>query len=114
MEFLTERCYTALNADELKSGSKVFTADSLGELKRYVTTEKRIIDTLGGVDTEDCCCRFLIDGARYALAYLVSEPELNWIVYLCRGKNHESYLTSCRQTDTGASGYTCQYLYVYE
>src|SRR5574344_1173193 len=36
MEFLTERCYTALNADELKPGSKVICANYLESLKTQV------------------------------------------------------------------------------
>jgi hypothetical protein len=97
MEFQKERVFTALNADELKPGSKVIVADSLSRLKRYVTTGDRVIDTLSGIDTEDVCCRFLVNGSRYALAYLVSEPEeKDWIVYLCRRDGKKPYLTSCR------------------
>lgn len=96
MEFDKSRVYTALDADELKIGSKVFTADTLGRLKQYVTTEDRVIDTLSGIDDEDVCCRFLVNGVRYALAYLLSEPKLEWIVYLCRREGVKPYLTACR------------------
>ena len=36
MEFDKSRVYTIVNADELKVGSKVIVADSLGLLKRLV------------------------------------------------------------------------------
>lgn len=36
MDFDKSRVYTAVNADELKDGSKVYVADSIDTLKRYV------------------------------------------------------------------------------
>ena len=84
MEFQKERCFTALNADELKVGSKVIVADTLDDLKSRV----RESDTsnwsgrLLSVFPEDCQYRFQFeDENKYALAYLVEEPEekkLKW------------------------------------
>ena len=41
MEFDKSRVYTALNADELKIGSKVILGNTLSELKEAVETEKK-------------------------------------------------------------------------
>lgn len=79
MKFDKSRVYTALNADELKPGSKVILTDSIGSLKNsvrndlYVTTLERILD-------ESYMYRFLdSDHTEFALAYLVEEPAaLKW------------------------------------
>jgi hypothetical protein len=75
MEFLKERVYTSLNANELKVGSQVFVANSLEMLKRYVT-ESEITYRLDNIQDEDNPYRFMISNdSCYNLAYLVSEPE---------------------------------------
>lgn len=80
MEFDKSKVYTALNADELKVGSKVIVADDLSHLKDYVKDE--LICTLEHVTAESEGCRFVANGSvLYSLAYLVSEPEkkkLKW------------------------------------
>lgn len=74
MEFDKSRVYTALNADELKVGSRVIVADTLSGLKQAV--EEETIRTLKSVSGENYGCRFLAsNGVGYFLAYLVSEPE---------------------------------------
>ena len=86
MDFLSERVYTPLNADELKIGSEVFAADSLESLKLLVTGQIKQGNYKGKlirVETSDYSNRFLIDtiSRRFILAYLVSEPEekkLKW------------------------------------
>jgi len=98
MKFLTERCYTALNADELEIGSKVIVADTIDELKQYVEDD---CDTsiITNIMPEYYAERFNCDDKSYNLAYLVSTPkEKNWIVYLHRGSSNpeDYYLTSCR------------------
>ena len=46
MEFDRSRVYTALNADEVKPGSKVFVADSLAALKLKVKENGELIEGL--------------------------------------------------------------------
>lgn len=81
MEFDNSKVYTALNADELKIGSKVTVANDLAHLKVFVHDDFTCI--LEKVLDEESTCRFVAnDGAPYSLAYLVSEPEekkLEWI-----------------------------------
>lgn len=85
MEFDKSRVYTALNADELKVGSKVFVAKNLHAL-RDMFCENQIC-TLIGIYSEDYqdrfCAKFDSDGLEVitTLAYLVSPPEekkLKW------------------------------------
>ena len=83
MEFDKSRVYTALNADELKVGSKIILADNLSFLKERVTHDAEYVTTLANVRREDYASRFIgaDNGAAYTLAYLVSEPEkkkLKW------------------------------------
>lgn len=83
MEFQKERVYTALNAEELRIGSKVIIADSLGALKNLVDKgDKRNIHNLVKVYEEAAQHRFKVDNgfdSEYALAYLVEEPsKLKW------------------------------------
>ena len=81
MEFQKERVFTALNADELKVGSKVILADTLNELKKRVERDytSYILARVCGESHEN---RFeLASWSHFALAYLVSEPEekkLKW------------------------------------
>lgn len=78
MEFDVSRVYTAVNADELKVGSKVIVADNLADLKAKVEQDTKPA-TLQGIEPDDRLYRFLTIYPRNALAYLVSEPEvLKW------------------------------------
>ena len=80
MEFQKERCFTAVNADELKVGSQVICADTLEDLKNKVTTNNFESTRLVCINDDSCAHRFVTD-ERYLLAYLVSEPEekkLKW------------------------------------
>jgi len=75
MEFDKSRVFTALNADELKVGSKIICADDIHKLKDRVELEEDIT-TLYEVHTDDYMCRFQTkDKADYILAYLVEPPE---------------------------------------
>ena len=72
MEFDKSRVYTAVNADELKIGSKCVLADTIQELK-----ERKYIDTLAGVADESHVLRFVSERGsdwEYALAYLIEPP----------------------------------------
>lgn len=80
MEFDKSKVYTAVNADELKVGSKVVCANTIKDLKRKVA-ENEIIGINGIKDDcyENRFTAWFDDD--YALAYLVSEPEekkLKW------------------------------------
>lgn len=81
MEFDKSRVYTALNADELKVGSKIIVGDNLSELKECVL-KHRLPKIIKKIEEEDCEHRFMCDDDfHYTLAYLVSEPEekkLKW------------------------------------
>ena len=84
MEFDINRVYTAVNADEVKVGSKVVCANTIKDLKQKV--EENDITEITYIKDECYENRFsiwMIDNAilGYALAYLVSEPEekkLKW------------------------------------
>ena len=80
MEFDNSKVYTALNADELKVGSKVIVANDLAHLKVFVRDNVTCI--LEKVLDEEITCRFVANyGEPYSLAYLVAEPDkkkLEW------------------------------------
>ena len=79
MEFLTERCYTALNADELKVGSKCIFSNNLDSLRCKVvegTDIRPIVQILN--DTYERRFQTNVRG-QYPFAYLISEAEgLRW------------------------------------
>lgn len=96
MEFDKSKVYTALNANELKVGSKVFAANSIDMLKRKVLDGNDVLEVRKILE-EDYERRFELNlEGTYPLVYLVSEPEETWIVYVCRRKDDEPYLTACR------------------
>ena len=74
MEFDKSKVYTALNADELKIGSKVIVADSMFSLRQLVDKDG-YIEVLEDIESDDAVKRFVIDNIRWNLAYLISEPE---------------------------------------
>ena len=92
MEFDKSRIYTAVNADELKVGSKVIVANNLGTLKARVEDFREecsdeSLDTVFCISASTEQDRFRIStGCRgewraYNLAYLVLAPEekgLKW------------------------------------
>ena len=86
MEFLKERVYTALNADELKVGSKIIVANTIGNLSELVEQNMAELSDLTRIDNVYSDKRFIVneDTDRinaFAFAYLVSEPEekkLKW------------------------------------
>lgn len=78
MEFDKSKVYTALNADELKIGSKVYLADDLADLRHIVETDYKAM-ILSSINPENHQCRFCEGITGYALAYLVEETEgLKW------------------------------------
>lgn len=78
MTFDKSRVYTALNADELKIGSKVILGNTLTELKEAVEVEKEeAIQNLAIIHGEDIMLRFTGDKyhSGYTLAYLIEPPK---------------------------------------
>ena len=74
MEFDINRVYTAVNADEIKPGSKVFGADDLGSLRRIVEGNAEP-DILEVVNSDSYGFRFDIGDVDYMLCYLVEEAD---------------------------------------
>ena len=84
MEFDKSKVYTALNADELKVGSKIIVADSIKNLRDRVEEGSWVADTLVTIGPVSCKDRFIVVESEtygFNLAYLISEPEekkLEW------------------------------------
>lgn len=86
MEFDKSKVYTALNADELKVGSKIICANTIGNLKELVEQNMAEISDLTRIDTVFSDKRFVVNEdtdrvCAFLFAYLVSEPEekkLEW------------------------------------
>lgn len=75
MEFDKSRCYSALNADELKAGDKVIVANSLYLLRQAMSNND--IKTINAIQSDDNLDRFIVDdySDAYAFAYLVERAE---------------------------------------
>ena len=85
MIFDKTKVFTALNADELKIGSKVVVSESIENLKFRVEDNDMPIDEITSIISENYIDRFEIkrNGCcyTYTLAYLVEEPQeqsLKW------------------------------------
>ena len=75
MEFDKTRVYTALNANEVKVGSKGYFADSISDLKKKVNDDSVLL-TLTKIYGEESATRFSISPiSSYILFYLVEEPK---------------------------------------
>ena len=107
MEFDKSKVYTALNADELKIGSKVIVADDIASLRDRVKEDKDIV-TLEMVRPEWFESRFEDDTCYWTLAYLVSEPgenKLHWDdlqigdIVRCKFKNVKHMITGINEED---------------
>ena len=74
MEFDKSRCYSAINADELRAGDKVVVADNFADLKKFV--RKNDVHEIEDILSDCVNERFGVCGmANYALAYLVERAE---------------------------------------
>lgn len=89
MEYDKRRVYTALNADELKIGSKVILSDNLSYLKECVEHGDDIV-SLEAIKSEAFGERFFDGSSSWYLAYLVEEPEEKKLKKDC-----VSLLTAC-------------------
>lgn len=80
MEFDISRVYTAVNAEELHEGDRVYVADSLGSLKlRVKGGDEAFCGIITSIGPEYDEYRFNMVSSFYALAYLVERaPEKKW------------------------------------
>lgn len=76
MDFQKEKVFTAINADEVKVGSKGYFGDSIQELKEKIRSSGYAPGILSEIYDEEENCRFQMrDSADYALFYLIEEPK---------------------------------------
>ena len=101
MEFDKSKVYTALNADELKIGSKVIVGDTVEALRNRVQNGTTPL-TLSEIRRDSYERRFRVEEytepeSVFSFVYLISGPEIkDWIVYIHRKNPDNYYLTSCR------------------
>ena len=101
MEFQKARVFTALNADELKIGSKVIVGDTVEALRNRVQNGTTPL-TLSEIRRDSYERRFRVEEytepeSVFSFVYLISGPEIkDWIVYIHRKNPDNYYLTSCR------------------
>lgn len=75
MKFQEKRCFTSLNAEQLKVGSKVYVAHAINFLKESVEKELDNIETIKAINSGYQAARFFDGTTSWHLAYLVSGPE---------------------------------------
>ncbi len=77
MVFDKSKVYTALNADEIKPGSKGYFADNLKVLKEAALSEDSVMfGEIENIYDDSCSRRFNIkDDCGYCLFYLIEEPQ---------------------------------------
>jgi hypothetical protein len=73
MEFDKSKVYTALNADEVRIGSKGVFGNTLKGLKIKVKNNK--LEKLTCINSEGCYERFKPEGDACSMFYLVEEPK---------------------------------------
>ena len=76
MEFDKTRVYTAVNADELKVGSKCIFADTVSGLRQAVQDKEfdTHVQILTRVSDDDSVARFLTSNYQWLYAYLIEPP----------------------------------------
>jgi hypothetical protein len=94
MEFDKSRCYSAINADELRAGDKVITARCMADLKTWVEAdaEPNVIELIQDeTNTNRFTCKCFGSNKTYdtSLAYLVerAEPKTEHDCQSCKYKN---------------------------
>lgn len=81
MKFDKNRAYSAINADEVKVGSKVYVSNSLSHLRDLVECDSKSIKTLMKVLDDNYLFRFSTNFknpnplGEWLLCYLVEEPK---------------------------------------
>lgn len=111
MNYDESRVYTALNAEELKPGSKIIVADDIATLKLKVDDETKV-QTLIDIADPSVSARFIVDfsddvGRSWLLAYLVEPPEpLKWTslkvgdIIKCKHGMHEGVIAMVTRIDS--------------
>lgn len=76
MGFNKAKVFTALNASEVKVGSKGYGSDTIEDLKNKVINGNELLLELTEIRGEDSILRFIDNLSQsYALFYLIKEPE---------------------------------------
>lgn len=92
MEFDKSKVFTALNAGEVKVGSKGYFADNIAELQRCVFTEdKDYFCTITGIMPESESYRFLAD--------VCNNKEVSWLLFYFVEEPKEKKFHSYKDTD---------------
>ena len=75
MDFDKSRVYTALNADELKTGSKCIFADTVKGLRRKVEEDIDCLETFYRLHNDGGDDLFVGNDCAYCYAYLIESPN---------------------------------------
>ena len=75
MEFDKSRVYTAVNADELKIGSKCIFADTVKGLRRKVEEDADCVETFYRLYNNGVDDLFVGNNFTYCYAYLIEPPD---------------------------------------
>lgn len=75
MEFDKNRIYTAVNADELKIGSKCIFADTVRGLRRKVEEDADCVETFYRLHNNGGDDLFVGNDCAYCYAYLIESPN---------------------------------------
>ena len=74
MNFDKSKVYTAVNADELKIGSKCIFADTVKGLRRKVEEDANCVETFYRLYNNGCDDSFVGNDCAYCYAYLIEPP----------------------------------------
>lgn len=74
MKFDKSRVYTAVNADELKIGSRCLFADTVRGLRRKVEEDANCVETFYRLYNNGCDDSFVGNDCAYCYAYLIEPP----------------------------------------
>ena len=102
MKFDVSKVYTAVNADELKTGDEVILADTISDLNEQVVNANgsRIIQHIDKIQSQEEIFRFVARDIEYALAYLVERKGENKDEIINKLKNEIKELkVHCRAVD---------------
>lgn len=75
MKFDISRCYSAINADELRVGDKVIVAQHLGNLKYQVSQKDYYVWTIKEIKEDTYSDRFVTGNGAFPLAYLIERKK---------------------------------------
>lgn len=75
MKFELSKVYTSVNADELKPGDKVITAQQLGNLKYQISQKGYYVWTIKEIKEDTYSDRFVTGNGVFPLVYLIERKE---------------------------------------